>query len=159
MIDQQRLHELAIMYKAATTKRAKNDIIKELLQHYSAIRHKLITGHTQDQQQEILAIFSYQLMLALDSYKIGSIAKFPTYAFYFIKAVTRLYTKTRLHTSEYVHEELVPSVEDLVGLKIDIASLLSPSETAIYNALFKTKINSTKRVRAIHTKVRTYLCQ
>lgn len=157
MIDQQLIHKLAISYNKDLPRVEKNRIITLIIHQYKPIIHKLMTNHSPDENSEIKSLFNYQIMLALDSYDSSKTAKFPTYAFYFIKAVNRIFSKYKVSDLEVHDNAYTMDTSKLSDFHLDSNIILLPSERAIFNSLYYTRTNMTAKVKVIYEKMRDYI--
>ena len=157
MINYPRINKLARMYKAISeSEKAKNLIFTELLREYEPILHKLYCELTGD-HDDLKSIFVFQLLSALDKYDIDNKAQFNTFAFYYLKAVHRIFIKENNSLGYSDPPEQIIDEISLNDYNIDVHNILTDREQLILTAYCNGRCGFVSKLYDIRSKLTEYI--
>jgi len=135
----------------------RNSVFTAIIQQYKSIFKSLWTKCNYIPWEDFESQAHYQLLLAIESYKPKSSAKFTTYAFYYIKSIIRKCVSEHNHLEcSFYPDEQYQSVS-IMDLTLDIRRILTDEEQLLLSSVTNRRIHAPIAEQELCNKLQEWL--
>lgn len=159
IMNPKKIETLVLAYKGLDPKHRtkRNNVFTAIIEQYKGIFRSLWIKCNYIPWEEFESQAHYQLLLAIESYKPASSAKFTTYAFYYIKSIIRKCVNEHNHLESFYYPDQEYQSVTLIDLTLDIRSILSDEEQLLLSSVTNRRIHAPLAEQELCNKLQEWL--